>query len=157
MTQEIYKLHLKCTKDTPYLTLISELWGVCCEDVENWQCCYGTVLYTYQLNTSRSLTSNTKSDFLFQLQFLILGRMGEAVIERPWWGVCVGEGQMGETDKALKGPQISLNVDILTFDFFLGQILDTWYCMISQDFNSHIEWCHPVTKIWLKIIIAATW
>ena len=126
-------------------TLISELWGVCCEDVENWQCYYGTALYTYRLNTSRSLPSNTKFDFLFQLNFLILGRMGEAVIERPWWDVCVGEGQMGETDKALKGPQISLNVDILIFDFFLGQILDTqdtaWFLKISTAIlNDVIQW-----------------
>ena len=34
------------TKDTPYITLTGELWGVCCEDLgENWLRYKDTPLY----------------------------------------------------------------------------------------------------------------
>ena len=36
------------TKDTPYLALTGELWGVFCEDFEeNWSRYNGTILYLY--------------------------------------------------------------------------------------------------------------
>ena len=45
-----HKEDIELTKDTPYLALTSELWGVCCEDFgENWQRYYGTVLYVGHL------------------------------------------------------------------------------------------------------------
>ena len=40
------KSNIKLTKDTPYLTLTGELWGVFCEDFEeNWPCYNDTALY----------------------------------------------------------------------------------------------------------------
>ena len=41
-----HKSDFKFTKDTPYLTLTGELWGVSCEDFgEKWSCYNGTELY----------------------------------------------------------------------------------------------------------------
>ena len=41
-----YKSEIESTKDTPYLTLKGELWGVFCEDMgENWACYNSTALY----------------------------------------------------------------------------------------------------------------
>ena len=41
-----YKSDFVATKDTPYLALTGELWGVFCEDfVENWLCYNSTALY----------------------------------------------------------------------------------------------------------------
>ena len=40
------KSNIKLIKDTPYLTLTGELWGVFCEDIEeNWPCYNGTTLF----------------------------------------------------------------------------------------------------------------
>ena len=37
VTEAEHKLEFRLTKDTPYLTLLGELWGVFCEDFgENW-------------------------------------------------------------------------------------------------------------------------
>ena len=37
---------IRITRDTPYLTLISKLWGIYCEDLgENWLHYNGTTLY----------------------------------------------------------------------------------------------------------------
>ena len=42
----------KLTKDTPYLALRGELWGVYCEELgENWLCFNGTALYMGICNT----------------------------------------------------------------------------------------------------------
>ena len=42
------------TKDTPYLTLAGELWGVFCDDSrENWPCYDGTTLYRCCLTSMR--------------------------------------------------------------------------------------------------------
>ena len=44
VTKAKYKSEFEHTKDTPYLTLMGELWGVFCEDFEenwllyNWYC-----------------------------------------------------------------------------------------------------------------------
>ena len=41
-------IRLKVPKDTPYLTLMGELWGVFCEDLEeNWLCYNGTPLHFF--------------------------------------------------------------------------------------------------------------
>ena len=46
MTGAEFKLVFKLTIDTPYLNLMDEIWGVCCEDFgENWPCYNGTTLY----------------------------------------------------------------------------------------------------------------
>ena len=47
MTAAECKSDFKLTKDTPYLALKDELWGVDCEDsVENWPLYYDAALYT---------------------------------------------------------------------------------------------------------------
>ena len=41
-----HKSDFELTKDTPYLALMGELWGVCCEDFrENWSRKNDTALY----------------------------------------------------------------------------------------------------------------
>ena len=41
-----HKSDFELTKDTSYLALMGELWGVCCEDSgENWSHYNGTALY----------------------------------------------------------------------------------------------------------------
>ena len=45
MTAVEHKSDFDVTKDTPYLALTGELWGVCCEDLgENWSSYNGTAL-----------------------------------------------------------------------------------------------------------------
>ena len=49
MTAVEYESDFKLTTDTPYLALMGELWGVCCEDIEeNWPCYNGTALYFHE-------------------------------------------------------------------------------------------------------------
>ena len=44
MTGAKHESDFKITKDTPYLTLMGELWGVCCEDfAENLSRYNGTI------------------------------------------------------------------------------------------------------------------
>ena len=46
VTDAEYKSQCDPTKDTPYLALTGELWGVFCEDFkENWPGCNSTALY----------------------------------------------------------------------------------------------------------------
>ena len=46
MIEVEYKSEFVSAKDTPYLALTGELWGVFCEDFgENWPCYNGTALY----------------------------------------------------------------------------------------------------------------
>ena len=46
MTEAKYKTEVIFTKDTPYITLVGELWGVFCEDLgENWLRFNRTALY----------------------------------------------------------------------------------------------------------------
>ena len=46
MTEAEHKSELTLTKDTPYLTLTGELWGVCCDDFEEiLSHCNCTTLY----------------------------------------------------------------------------------------------------------------
>ena len=46
MTAAEHKWDLKLTRDTPYLALMGELWGVCCEEIsENCLRCNSTTLY----------------------------------------------------------------------------------------------------------------
>ena len=45
-TQAEYQSDAGSTKETPYLTLRGEPWGLCCGDFrENWPCYNGTALY----------------------------------------------------------------------------------------------------------------
>ena len=49
MTAVEQKSDTELTRDTPYLALTGELWGVYCEDLgENWPRYNGTALYMYQ-------------------------------------------------------------------------------------------------------------
>ena len=43
MTTE-HKSNFELTKETPYLDLTGELWGVCCEEIENGRRYIGTAL-----------------------------------------------------------------------------------------------------------------
>ena len=46
MTTVEHKWDFKLTKDTPYLTFMGNLWGVCCDDFgEDWSLYNGTTLY----------------------------------------------------------------------------------------------------------------
>ena len=46
MTVAEHKSDFKLKKDTPYMALMGEMWGVCYEDFgENWSCFNGTALY----------------------------------------------------------------------------------------------------------------
>ena len=46
MTGAKHKSDSEIEKNTPYLTVMGELWGVCCEDfAENWSHYNGTILY----------------------------------------------------------------------------------------------------------------
>ena len=41
------------TRDTPYLTLTRELWGVCCDDLgANWPRYNGTALYMLSIGSA---------------------------------------------------------------------------------------------------------
>ena len=45
MTAAEHESDLKLSTDTPYLTLMGELWGACCEKIgENWQRLNGTAV-----------------------------------------------------------------------------------------------------------------
>ena len=49
MTGAKHKSEVKITKDIPYLTIMGELWGVCCEDfAENWSRYNDTVRHIQQ-------------------------------------------------------------------------------------------------------------
>ena len=49
MTVAERRSDFKLTIDTPYLTLMGELWGICCKDIgENWLRYNGTTLYVVQ-------------------------------------------------------------------------------------------------------------
>ena len=53
MTDVEYKSEFEYTKDTTYLAITGELWGVFCEDFgENWPRYNGTVLYIEYVNES---------------------------------------------------------------------------------------------------------
>ena len=45
MTEAEYRSEFKLTKDTPYLTLMGELWNVYCEKLENRPGYKGITLY----------------------------------------------------------------------------------------------------------------
>ena len=46
-TEVVYKSEFESTKDTPYLALTGELWGVYCEEFEeNWPCYNSAALYS---------------------------------------------------------------------------------------------------------------
>ena len=52
MTVAGHKSYFKLTPDTPYLALASELWGVCCKNLEkNWPRYNGTALYHVVFDT----------------------------------------------------------------------------------------------------------
>ena len=51
VTEAQYKSEFKLAKDTPYLGLTGELWGVFCEDFgENWLRYNGTALYFHSVS-----------------------------------------------------------------------------------------------------------
>ena len=57
MTEAKYKSNFEHIKDTPYLTLMGELWGVFCENFGENQTHYNrSKLYVYILESSQSIT-----------------------------------------------------------------------------------------------------
>ena len=67
------KSNIRLTKDTPYLALTGELWGVICEDFgENWTRYNGTTLHCLAPNRRRSITpDNDVATFHFALQLYL--------------------------------------------------------------------------------------
>ena len=56
MTAVEHKSDFDLTKNTPYLTLMDEVWDICCEDLgENWSRYNGIALYSVDSNMSLSV------------------------------------------------------------------------------------------------------
>ena len=86
------------TKDTPYLALMAELWGVFCEYLwENWQCYNDTARYSvYQLVTILSWYNCIKrplNSVVSRRQVVFHGSENKHGFLRTvwgkWWNVCV--------------------------------------------------------------------
>ena len=74
MTAAPHKSYFELTKDTPYLALTGEVWGVCCEDFgETWSYYNGTA--PYQAFIMSSVVASRKLVFSYD---------GIGIVEVTW-------------------------------------------------------------------------